>query len=130
VKRSAVLVFVSAVAASEALMLLGYGVSIVVFEVVGTTSGISGTSDLAGPVLAGLLVVFAALVGAVSWGVWNRRSSARTPYVVAQAFALVVGWTLASGDGVTPRVLGAALLVVAGAALGLMLARGATELDR
>ena len=122
--------FVSAVGASEALMLLGYGASIIVFEVVSTTSGISGTTDLAGPVLAGLLMVFGALVGTVSWAAWNRRSSARTPYVVAQAFALVVGWTLASGDGTAPRALGAALLVIAGAALVLMLARGAAELDR
>ena len=122
--------FVSAVGASEALGLLGYGASIVVFEVVSTTSGISGTTDLAGPVLAGLLVVFGALVGTVSWGAWNRRSSARTPYVVAQAFALVVGWTLASGDGAIPRALGAVLLVLAGASLVLMLARGAAELDR
>ena len=130
VKRSGALVFVSAVGASEALMLLGYGASIIVFEVVSTTSGISGTTDLAGPVLAGLLMVFGALVGTVSWAAWNRRSSARTPYVVAQAFALVVGWTLASGDGAATRALGAALLVIAGAALVLMLARGAAELDR
>jgi hypothetical protein len=65
-----------------------------------------------------LFVVFGlGLVGA-AWGLVRRRRWARAPAVVAQLLALPVGLSLARSGR---TVLGVAVLVVAGVALGLVL---------
>lgn len=47
------------------------------------------------------------------WGLHRRRRWARTPFVLAQAFALVVAWPLFASDLVLDRVVGVLLGVAA-----------------
>lgn len=59
------------------------------------------------------LVVTAGLA-LIWWGLFRRRRWARTPFVLAQAFALVVAWPLVSSDLTVDRVIG---IVLAGSAV-------------
>lgn len=105
-----------AVGVIEALSLVAYGLSIVVYESVGETTGITGSgADLAPAVLIGIFAVFAALVLLVTWLLYSGRRAARTPFILAQAFAVVVAQPLVSAA--STRVLGA--LVLALAVLGI-----------
>ncbi len=66
-------------------------------------------------------VVITLLLGLIWLGLYRRRRLARTPFLLAQAFAVVVAWPLVSSDIVLERVVGMALalMAVAGIALGL-----------
>jgi len=66
------------------------------------------------------LVITAGL--ALIWlGLYRRRRAARSPFLLTQAFALVVAWALASSDLTVDRVAGIALAVAAvvGLVIGL-----------
>lgn len=97
----------------EALLLIGYAFSIAVFSRVGSTSGVTGATDLAVPILVGLLLLFGGLVGLVTWGLWSGHGAARTPFMLAQAFTVVAAWTLATGGEAWERGLGVALIAAA-----------------
>lgn len=101
--------------ALESLGLLGYGVAIGVFA-----ERHGGRVSVA-PVLVGLYVIFAVLLGLVGRGVASGRRWARTPFVLAQVFALIVAYTLLHGTGATPHVAGAivGIIGVIGIASGL-----------
>jgi hypothetical protein len=53
---------------------------------------------------------FAALVGLVWWGLTRRNAFARTPFVLTQAFVVIVGWTVFSGDGTATKAVGLVIL--------------------
>lgn len=94
----------------EALALVLYGISIVVYEQGGDTTGISGSgADLAPVVLIGLFLVFAALVLLVTWLLSKGRRAARTPFLMVQAFAIVVAQPLIAEP--STRVLGGLVLL-------------------
>jgi len=115
-----------AVGLIEAVCLVLYGLSIVLYEQGGPTTGISGSgADLAPTVLIGLFVVFATLVLLVTWLLVGGRRSARTPFLLTQAFALVVAQPLISEA--STRLLGAAVLAAAALAAGAALTRSASE---
>ena len=70
------------------------------------------------------VVMWVVIVGALAliwWGLFRRRRVARTPFLLAQAFALVVAWPLVSSDIAVDRAAGIALGIaaVAGLVLGL-----------
>lgn len=96
----------------ESVALATYALAIVGFEQRAQTSGISGT-QLAPAVLVGLYLVFAALAAGVAWLLIGLRAAAMTPYLLLQAFALVVAQPLVLAPAT--RALGA---VVAAVALG------------
>jgi hypothetical protein len=81
-------------------------------------------SDLDVWIAVATVVMWLAILGALSliWlGLLRRRRMARTPFLLAQAFALVVAWPLVSSDIAADQVAGIALGIaaVAGLALGL-----------
>lgn len=115
-----------AVGLIEALSLLLYGLSIVVYESRGSTSGIAGSgADLAPAVLIGLFVVFGALVLFVTWLLLQGRRVARTPYLLAQAFAAVVAQALLSAT--STRALGVVVLALAALAVAMTLTPSSRE---
>ena len=131
-RRTGALTFAVIVGALEALLLIGYALSILVFEVFGgTTQGISGSTDLAPLALVVLIVVLGLLAALVTWSAWNRKAAARTPFFLMQAFVVVGAWTLATGDVGWAKVLGIAVIVLAVAAAFVMVSeRGSGQLSQ
>ncbi len=66
-------------------------------------------------------LVITAGLALIWWGLYRRRRLARSPFLLAQAFALVVAWPLISSDLTVDRVAGVALAgaAVVGLVLGL-----------
>lgn len=84
----------------EAVGLAAYGISIIAYELGGSTTGIQG-SDLAPGVLVALYFVFAAIIAGVTFGLLQAKFGARTPFLLIQAFAVVIAQPLLSGEGTT-----------------------------
>jgi hypothetical protein len=101
-----------AIGALEAFAVIAYALSLLVFAFTSQTQGSTG-SDVAGPILALVMLALGALLGAVTWAVWRAHAAARTPFLLAQAFVLVAAWSLVSGDGLTLKVAGALTIVLA-----------------
>lgn len=106
---------VLAVAAIEFLGLLSYGISIAYSAITNGSSGATG-SDVSPWVLTASYLLFAALVGAMLRALLRGSKAARTPFLLAQAFAIVVAEPLLSGGEAFERVLG--WLLVGLAAVG------------
>lgn len=58
--------------------------------------------------------MFAALMAWLTWGLWKASPLARTPFLVAQVFAVIIGYTVLAGDGWVTTVAGVALMAVGG----------------
>lgn len=100
------------VAVMQAVGLVAYGGSIVISEQGQPTEGISGSgADLAPGVLVGLYLVFAALVLLVARAYGRGARTAFTPFLLVQAFAVVVAQPLLSAG--STRALGILVLVTA-----------------
>lgn len=96
----------------EALSLIGYAVSIVAFESTGSTAGISGSgADLAPSVLVALYIAFAGLVLLTSTALMRGSRHALAPFLLAQAFGIVIAQALLGADGT--RAAGVVVLLVA-----------------
>ena len=81
-------------------------------------------SDLEVWIAVATVVMWLVIVGALAlvwWGLFRRRAVARTPFLLTQAFALVVAWPLVSSDIAADRAAGIALGIAAvvGLVLGL-----------
>lgn len=117
--RPRVITVAGAVGAVQAAALIAYAGSILVFERGGATEGIAGTgANLQPVVLVALFLVFAALVLIATAMLARGRRAARTPFIMVQAFAVVVAQPLL--DETSTRVLG--LFVLASAVLGVVMA--------
>ncbi len=103
------------IAAAEALGALGLAVA------VGLSLGSSDAGTVAAAATAGIWVLIAVGLGLVWFGLYRRRRLARTPFLLAQAFALVVAWPLLAADPAVDVALGAAsaALAVVGVVLAL-----------
>ena len=110
-----------AVGVLELLGIVGYALSIALFERGGATSGIAGSgADLAPGVLVAIYLGFAVLVALVVRSVGRGSRRALTPYLLAQAFGVVIAQPLLQA---TPtRFVGLLVLVVSLAGIGLVLA--------
>lgn len=110
-------ILTTAIAAAQALALLGYAISI---AVVALTTGIEGPSDVSSPTGVVVEIVTFALFGLgmslVAWGRWRRQGWATVPFAVAQLLALTVGIPLATG---VSQGRAAGIAITAGALLGL-----------
>jgi hypothetical protein len=85
-------------------------------------AGLSNPNSVAAPLIQVVLyLLFAAGIAATAWALWQQRHAARTPFIVIQLFALVVGYTLMQGDGDPIHRLGWAVLIlgVVGIALAM-----------
>ncbi len=101
----------------EVLGLVGYGIAI------GWSARHGGGKVSAAPVLVVLYLIFAVLLALVARGLRRRRMVARTPFLLAQAFALIVAWTLAHGTGVLPHAMAVVVGVVGALGFGAGVAR-------
>jgi hypothetical protein len=101
-----------AIASAEMIGLVVYGVAI---ELAFLRTGSSGTSDedVAPWALLVIYFVFAALIGLIVRALWQGKASARTSYLVAQAFALVIAQSLISGSEGFEVALGWVMIVAA-----------------
>ncbi len=80
-------------------------------------------SDLDTWIAVATVIMWVIIVGALAliWlGLLRRSRAARTPFVLAQAFALVVAWPLVNSDVGPDRAAGIALGIMA--VVGLVLA--------
>jgi len=114
-KRPGALLAAIAIAAVESLGVAAYGLSI-------GLAGLANPGSVAAPLVQVVLyLIFASGIAVAAWALWNRRRSARTPFVVIQLFSLVVGYTLMQGDGDAIHRLGWAVLLmgVVGVALAM-----------
>ena len=126
IDRPRPILIAGAVGVIEALALVLYGVSIVLSERGAATSGISGSgADLAPGVLVGLFLAFAALVVLVTWLLLQGRRAARTPFAMAQAFAVVIAQPLLSAG--STRAAGILLVAVAAVGLAALFTSSARE---
>lgn len=108
-------------AALVSMALVGYAIAIGVSARNSRGSSVTATGwEIA------VYLSFAALVGLVWWGLRKRNAFARTPFVLTQAFVVIVGWTVFSGDGAATKAVGLVILglglsgVVIGLSPGLM----------
>lgn len=93
--------------AVQALALVGYCVAIAI-----AAQDSRGSSVTATGMEIVMYLVFAALIGLLSWALARRKPLARTPYLVTEVFVVIVGYTVFVGDGTATKAVGAALLVV------------------
>jgi len=103
------------IAVVETIALVGYAVAIGIAA--RQTQGSTATATVWEIIT---YLVFAALVGLVAWGLWRRSPLARTPFMFAQVFVVIIGYTVWAGDGsaTTWAGLGIALVGIAGFVAG------------
>lgn len=70
------------------------------------------TIAIVGPAEVITYAIFAAGIGWATWGMRQMRINARTPFLVAQLFAIVIGDTVRTGTGWAPGI-GIALMATA-----------------
>lgn len=70
------------------------------------------TIDIVGPAEVITYSLFAAGIGWATWGMRRVRINARTPFLVAQLFAIVIGDTVRTGSDWAPPI-GIALIATA-----------------
>ena len=93
--------------AAESVALVAYALAIGIAARDSRGSSITATGwEMA------VYLAFAALIGLLCFGLIRRNSLARTPFLVTQAFVVIVGWTVFSGDGGLTKAVGVIILVV------------------
>lgn len=106
------------IGALESIGFGAYALSIIGFELTSTTSGIQG-SDLAPSVLIALFIIFSVLIAAITYFLMSARVAARTPYLLTQAFGIVIAQLLITGDGTFWLAIAIGAMSVGGAVLVL-----------
>jgi hypothetical protein len=101
----------------EVLGVAVYGIVIGVSSMSSSSQGVTG-SNVSPLTLVVIFIVFAAMIGLVIRGLLRGSGAARTPYLVTQAFALVIAQALISGSETFEVILGWLLVLIgiAGAA--------------
>lgn len=59
-----------------------------------------------------IYAMFAALMGLLTFGLVRRNALARTPYLIAQLFVGIIGYTVFVGDGAVTKTFGVLILAV------------------
>lgn len=95
------------IAGAETLALVGYSVAIGLAA--RRTEGSTATATV-WEILTYL--VFAALLGLVVWGLWRRSPLARTPYMFAQVFVVIIGYTVWAGGTAATTWTGLVIMAV------------------
>jgi hypothetical protein len=109
------------IAGAEALAVVGVFAAVVVAVATGAAQGLSGGSP--GLAVAEIVIwlCFVAALVLIWWGLRRRRRLARTPFLLVQAFALVVVPLFLGSDVVAYRIVGWVLAVTAVCAIVLVL---------
>ncbi|MEN9741237.1 MAG: hypothetical protein RIR66_193 [Actinomycetota bacterium] len=107
-----------AVALLESFALVSYAISIIV-------SATQVDSKVGSPIVETIIyLIFAGLIFACGQGVNKAKDWARTPYLLSQAFGLIVAYTLLAGTEVTYKVIGLLIGIVSIAGIfGLLKAK-------
>lgn len=113
--RPGALLAAAVIGCVEALGLVAYAVAIAI------SAWQVGEDGAAAPVQVVIYVLFALGIWLVVRGLLAGRRLARGPYVVTQLFGLIVGWTLAAGDGTWVHLTGWVVLALSMAGIALML---------
>lgn len=110
-----------AIAGAEAVAVLGVFVAVVVTVVTGGAQGLSGGSPGLAAAEIVIWLLFVAGLALIWWGLYRRRRLALTPFLLAQAFALVVVPLFVGSDVLAYRIAGWVLAsaAVSGIVLGL-----------
>lgn len=98
-----------AIAGAETLGLIAYIVGIAV-----ASRNSRGSSMTATGWEILVYASFAALLAWLTWGLWRASPLSRTPFLVAQVFAVIIGYTVLAGDGWVTTVAGITLMAVGG----------------
>ncbi len=112
--RPVAVIVCTAVATLEALALvvMSAGLAFASFNT-------EGSRNSAAPIVEIIIyLAFAVALFFIARGIARGNSMARSPFVVAQVFALVVAWTLFQGDGFWVNSTGALVALVALIGLG------------
>lgn len=113
--RPRLLLAAAGIGTIEVLALVGYVIAI------GVAAAGAGTDVASAPAEIVIYLLFAVGIGLVVKGLLSRRRVARGPFIVTQLFGLIVGWTLAAGDGAGVHVAGWIVLALSLAGIALML---------
>lgn len=110
-----------AIAGAEAVAVLAVFVAVVVTVVTGGAQGLSGGSPGLAAAEIVIWLLFLAGLALIWWGLYRRRRLALTPFLLAQAFALVVVPLFVGSDVLAYRIAGWVLAsaAVSGIVLGL-----------
>ncbi len=110
-------------AAVEAVAIAVFAVALAIasFNTRGTNTGASPVAEVV------VYLLFAAGMGLIARGLWNRNRLARTPMGLAQVFGLISAWLFWEGDG---AAVVAGVVIAAVCVVGLLLTiRPATGAD-
>lgn len=109
------------IAGAEAAAVMVVFVGVVVAVVTGATQGLEGGSPGLAVAEVAIWLMFVVGLVAIWWGLSRRRRLARTPFLLTQAFALVVVPLFVGSDVAGYRIAGVVLAVaaVSGIVLGL-----------
>lgn len=109
------------IAGAEAAAVMVVFVGVVVAVVTGATQGLEGGSPGLAVAEVAIWLMFVVGLVAIWWGLFRRRRLARTPFLLTQAFALVVVPLFVGSDVAGYRIAGVVLAVaaVSGIVLGL-----------
>lgn len=95
-----------AVALLESLALVSYAISILI-------AANRVDSKVGSPIIESIIyLIFAALIFACGQGVNKARDWARTPFLLGQAFGLIVAYTLFAGTQTTYKAVGLVIGIV------------------
>jgi hypothetical protein len=106
------------IALVQAAGLAAYGVALGISGIGAPDTGVAPFVELL------VYLAFAAGMVGIARGLWSRRRAARTPFGIAQVFALIIGWTLVQGDGLAVDLPGYAALVLGVVGLACALSPG------
>ena len=107
------------IAGAEAAAVMVVFVGVVVAVVTGATQGLEGGSPGLAVAEVAIWLMFVVGLVAIWWGLSRRRRLARTPFLLTQAFALVVVPLFVGSDVAGYRVAGVVLAVAAVSGIGL-----------
>jgi len=106
--------FLAGISAVQGVFFVVYAILITAGVLRFGLTGPEAVSKSAGVTLAVIIFLFfgAGLI-ATAWGWWQVKSWARSPFVLAQLLALVVGIPLMSATGTPEKAVGALVTIVA-----------------
>jgi hypothetical protein len=107
------------IAGVEALAVLGLFLAVTVAVVSGAAEGLTGASPSLAAAEIAIWLLFVLGLFAIWWGLHRRRRLARTPFLLVQAFALVVVPLFLGSDILAWRIAGWVLAAVAVSGIGL-----------
>lgn|GEM_PF-4376426 len=106
------LILIVALAALESFLLFGYGLAIVVSSFSDSSRGIQGATTAPYALLAVYWLIAFVLV-VIARGLYRKNTSARTAFVLSQAFSVVIAQTLYQGSEEWERVIAFGLVGIA-----------------